>query len=152
LTLELLLREDTNPAEARRYEFPLNGEPLVLGRGPESPVPLEGTRISRQHLAFAFTQGVVTVTDVSSTGVWVNDQAVPKNTPIGVEPVDQIRIPGYLFAATAKRPASVAQATAALPIAAVPPEPAWWRLDGLELWAMLVFAVAVLFQIFYRSF
>ena len=58
MTLELQVREDSSPAEARQYSLALNGTGAVmLGRGPESPVPLEGTRISRQHVAFSIAAG-----------------------------------------------------------------------------------------------
>lgn len=162
MKLELVLREESNPAEARNYEFELNGTPVVLGRGPESPVPLEGTRISRQHLSFVVMQDTLTVTDVSSTGVWVNDQPVRKNTPVGLKPSDQIKIPGYTIVAAIKQPpppAPAAQAATqvisvpdALKQPAAPAGPAWWRLDGLEKWALLFIVASAMFLWFYRWF
>ena len=89
-----LQAEDTSTA-AQQFDIPLNGGTVVLGRGPESPVPLEGSKLSRNHLAFGVVNGALTVTDLSSNGVWVNAQSVPKKSPVNLSGSEEISIPGY---------------------------------------------------------
>ncbi len=171
MTLELSVQDDANPAGAHQYSLPLDGSggPVVLGRGPESPVPLEGTKISRQHVAFTIVAGRLTVTDISSTGVWVNERAMPKNSPVTVEPLDEIRLPGYRLFASVKglEPSPVAPpppvartdqfavqprpALSARPAAVAPPEPAWWKPDARERWALFLLVATGLFILLYRS-
>ena len=51
MELELTIEtKDSGAVVVQR--LPLNGR-IVLGRGPESPVALEGAQISRDHIAFA---------------------------------------------------------------------------------------------------
>lgn len=67
----------------------------MIGRGPESPVPLEGSKLSRNHAAFGVANGALTLTDLSSNGVWVNAQPIPKKTAVGLAGSEEIAIPGY---------------------------------------------------------
>lgn len=95
MKLQIQLQGEAPGAAAQQFEVALDGKPVVLGRGPDSPVPLEGSKLSRSHLAFDALSGQLSVTDLSSNGLWVNSLAIPKKTAIPVSPADEITIPGY---------------------------------------------------------
>ena len=175
MKLQIILGSESAPAARQGYDFELAGGPLVLGRGPESPIPLEGTQLSRNHLAFTFVDGVLTVTDLSSNGVWLNGQPLPKKTPILCGPFDEVRIAGYTMTARlltpppppevpkkVERTADIARPvlqpaapTPAAPSVAVPtpeiaPPPPWWRFDGVERWTVILVVVAIALLVLYR--
>lgn len=93
LQIQLLAAEPGSSVQ--QFEVPFSGNSVVIGRGPESPVPLEGARLSRNHVAFGVSGGQLTLTDLSSNGVWINAQSVPKNSPIALAGSEEIVIPGY---------------------------------------------------------
>ena len=68
---------------------------VTLGRGPESPVPLDGTGISREHLGLHLEADAIFVTDLSSNGTWLNGQRLTKGEPRPLALSDVIRIPGF---------------------------------------------------------
>lgn len=164
MKLQIILGSEANPAARQGYDFDLSAGPVVLGRGPESPIQLEGTQLSREHLAFTAVDGVLAVTDLSSNGVWLNGQALPKKTSVLCGPFDEVRIAGYVMTArllTPPQPVPAPEAptrvsrTADIPAPAVPPPqqvqgPAWWRFDGVEKWTVALVAVAILLVVLYR--
>ncbi len=79
----------------QHFELPVSGEPILLGRGPDSPVPLDGVKLSRSHLSLAVIGGQLTLTDLSSNGVWINAQSMPKKSPVALRGDEEIAIPGY---------------------------------------------------------
>lgn len=93
MDLELNVRSKTDQA-AQTYQLPLASR-VILGRGPESPVPLDGPSISRQHLVFEWQDGELYVTDLSSNGCWVNGQRIAAGEPFLVNEWEDIEIPGY---------------------------------------------------------
>ncbi|MGH9720241.1 MAG: FHA domain-containing protein [Bryobacteraceae bacterium] len=101
-------------------------ERLVLGRTVDSPIPLDGAGISREHLAIESEGEEIFVTDLSSNGSWVNGDRIPRSRRHRVQPGDAIELPGYeihfqLLAGPEKAPA----ATTVSPVpAAAPPAPA----------------------------
>jgi predicted component of type VI protein secretion system len=152
--MELLVRADADASSASggQHQIPLDGGAVVLGRGPESPVPLEDTRISRQHISFSVQEGRLCVTDISSSGVWINERPAPKRSAVPVEPFDEIRIPGYRISASVKglEPAPTPAVAEAAP-APKPPDPAWWKPDGRERWALYLLAATGVLFFLYRS-
>jgi predicted component of type VI protein secretion system len=84
-------------APPKLYEFK-EPERIVLGRGPESPVPLDGPSISREHLAFEVRDGRVFVIDLSSNGSFLNRQRLPRGEAQRVVEEDEIGVPGYAIA------------------------------------------------------
>ena len=160
MKLQIILSPETAPASRQGYEFDLAGGPVVLGRGPESPIQLEGTQLSREHLAFQLAEGALALTDLSSNGVWLNGQPLPKKTAVLCGAFDEVRIAGYTMTArlltppAPQLPASTAT-TADIPAPAfspppVAPMPAWWRFDGVERWTVILAAVAIALVLLYR--
>ena len=163
MKLQIILGSEAAPAARQGYDFELTAGPIVLGRGPESPVPLEGTQLSRDHLAFTFVDGVLAVTDLSSNGVWLNGQPLPKRTPVLCGPFDEVRIAGYTMTARLLTPPAPPpeapreiSRSAGIPLSAVPPPPAmaappaWWRFDGVERWTLILAAIAIVLVLLYR--
>jgi predicted component of type VI protein secretion system len=90
----------------------------VLGRGPESPVSLEGSEVSREHLAFHAERGIVFITDLSANGTWLNGTRLARNTKTLIQSGDTVEIPGYAlrFDADAEVASVAILAPAAQPI------------------------------------
>ena len=164
MTLELLVRKDSDAASAAvLHQFSLDAGAPILGRGPDSAVPLDDTRISRQHVSFSAVEGRICVTDISSTGVWINDRQMPKRSPVPIEPIDEIRIPGYILSASVKGLEPAPAPAASLPVRAEPteqPKPstaspvgsaqAWWKPDTGERWTLYLLAAIGLFFLLYQ--
>jgi predicted component of type VI protein secretion system len=93
--LQIQLQADGSPTAVQQFEIPFAGDTIVIGRGPESPLPLEGSKLSRNHAAFGVANGALTLTDLSSNGVWVNAQPIPKKIAVGLAGSEEIAIPGY---------------------------------------------------------
>jgi pSer/pThr/pTyr-binding forkhead associated (FHA) protein len=72
----------------------LNGS-LTLGRGPESPLLLDGSGISREHLRLDLEGGRILITDLSSNGTWVNAHRLTRGEPQPLTHSDEIKIPGF---------------------------------------------------------
>jgi pSer/pThr/pTyr-binding forkhead associated (FHA) protein len=73
---------------------PVNGR-LVLGRGPDSAVPLDAPGISREHLEVQAENSALFLTDLSSNGTWVNGARIPPRRKCKVGEGDFIELPGY---------------------------------------------------------
>jgi predicted component of type VI protein secretion system len=96
---------------------------VMLGRGPESPVQLDGTGISREHLRLHMEGNALFVTDLSSNGTWVNGRRLTRGEPQAVTSTEAIRIPGFeihiesgSLKAERKQPAAPASEAAAEPV------------------------------------
>lgn len=173
MTLQIILSPEASPAERVGYDFDLSTGPAILGRGPESPIPLEGTQLSREHLAFTCADGVLAITDLSSNGVWLNGQPLPKKTPVLCGPFDEVRIPGYTMTArlllppppVPEQPARISRTADILVPAAPPPvqpqgapppqppafAPVWWHFDGVERWTLILAVIAIALVVLYRA-
>jgi pSer/pThr/pTyr-binding forkhead associated (FHA) protein len=66
-----------------------------LGRGPESPVPLDGPSISREHLAFEVRDGRVLIADLSSNGSFLNGQRLSRGVAQQIVEEDEVAVGGY---------------------------------------------------------
>lgn len=82
------------PAEEYRLEDP---ERVVLGRGPQSPVPLDGPAVSREHLTLEVRGGALWATDVSSNGSYFNGRALTPGAPQLIGPSDELRVGEHLL-------------------------------------------------------
>ena len=68
---------------------------VVLGRGPDSPVQLEGSLISREHFALTNSDSRITVRDLSSNGTWFKDERLSRDSQVQIRDGDSIFVPGY---------------------------------------------------------
>lgn len=68
---------------------------LVLGRGPDSAVPLEGSSLSREHLVLQLEGSDLYAIDQSSNGSWVNGGRLTRGEKRRVQPGDTLEVPGY---------------------------------------------------------
>jgi predicted component of type VI protein secretion system len=68
---------------------------LVIGRGAEQGVLLEGLDLSREHLALTTDGTDVYVEDLSVNGTWLNGTRLRKSAKTRVRPEDSIGLPGY---------------------------------------------------------
>jgi len=80
--------------ESQAFHFP-DFERLTLGRGPDSPVPLDGSSLSREHLRFELSDGTLVVTDISSNGAWVNGKRLDAGLPRDLKSGDEVSVAGY---------------------------------------------------------
>jgi pSer/pThr/pTyr-binding forkhead associated (FHA) protein len=68
---------------------------VTLGRGPESPLLLDATGISREHLRLGSEGDGVFVTDLSSNGTWLNTERLKRGESRLLTSADTIKIPGF---------------------------------------------------------
>jgi pSer/pThr/pTyr-binding forkhead associated (FHA) protein len=145
----------------QNVRYPLNGR-LLLGRGPDNAVLLDGTGISREHLAIEREDSALFVTDLSTNGTWINGKRVPRSRKCEVGEEDSIEVPGYeiryrmlnstadepagAFAAksrTAIQPAFNPKKTAGQPLSRRPALSILGSLTLLEKFLMLVALVSL---------
>jgi len=78
----------------RSVRHPLNGR-MILGRGPDSAVPLDAPGISREHLEVHVENSVLLLTDLSSNGTWLNGARMPQGRKCKTGEGDLVELPGY---------------------------------------------------------
>lgn len=93
MEVQLLVRSNSEEAP-RDYIFPMK-ERVVLGRSPESAVPLEGTAISREHLVLELVGDTVYATDLSNNGTWINGNRLRREERIQLSSGDSLELPDY---------------------------------------------------------
>lgn len=69
--------------------------PIVLGRGPDSPLLLAGTGISRDHVRLHCEGEIIWVTDLSSNGTWINGRRLTRGQAYALKTGDAVQVPGY---------------------------------------------------------
>jgi pSer/pThr/pTyr-binding forkhead associated (FHA) protein len=149
--VELELSIETKDTGAVQVERLALEKRIVLGRGPESPIPLDGPLISREHLAFERDDEQVLLLDVSANGSWFNGEAMVPGRPYPIGEADRIQIPGYELRCAIILPDAVKK-----PVpkeAAVNPVLAFGRsITGMEISVLIVVGLAVaLAVIFYQG-
>jgi predicted component of type VI protein secretion system len=93
--MEVQLQVKSNSGQTPRdYVFPMK-QRVVLGRSPESAIPLEGTSISREHLALELVGENVYAIDLSNNGTWVNGNRLKKEERIQLSSGDSLELPEY---------------------------------------------------------
>jgi predicted component of type VI protein secretion system len=135
----------------RNVPHPANGR-LVLGRGPDSAVPLEAPGISREHLEVQSEDSAVYLTDLSSNGTWLNGARMPPRRKCRVREGDFVELPGYeirVQTAAGANGSSAGTATGFAPArlpaahAAAPPSRSFIRsFTPLELFLLLLVAAS----------
>jgi pSer/pThr/pTyr-binding forkhead associated (FHA) protein len=91
LVLSVKSKADSSVHDSRH---PVNGA-LLLGRGPDCAVLLDGTGISREHAAIQWENSALFVTDLSANGTWVNGKRILGNRKCKLAEGDSIELPGY---------------------------------------------------------
>jgi pSer/pThr/pTyr-binding forkhead associated (FHA) protein len=71
------------------------GERLTLGRGPDSPILLEGPQISREHLILALAGGQLSLWNLSANGTAVNGAPIATGFWQPLQLGDVVQLPGY---------------------------------------------------------
>lgn len=95
MELELSIAiKDTGEVSVQR--LPIEDR-VVLGRGPESPVALDGPLISREHIAFELVGESLCVADLSANGSWLNGAQIQPGRGYPVTEADRVQVPGYEF-------------------------------------------------------
>ena len=95
--MEILLSIESKSDGARREVKRELGEGLVVGRGAEEGILLDGSDLSREHLVLTADTTHIYVTDLSNNGTWVNGTRIRKSLRTRVRPEDKIEIPGYVL-------------------------------------------------------
>lgn len=149
----------------RTIRQPVNGR-LVLGRGPDSAVPLEAPGISREHLEVQAEDRNLFLIDLSSNGTWLNGARMPPRRKCRVAETDLVELPGYELrfqmasAAAANHPATVpaphGPVSATVP---VPPAPGESRsksvlssFTSLEIFLFLIAAASLALLVLYLAY
>ena len=70
-------------------------EKVIIGRYLESPVTLQGDRLSRSQFCLMVVEGALTIGDLSSNGTWLNGSKLKEKIPANIKPGDTIEVPGY---------------------------------------------------------
>lgn len=86
----------TNKAsnESSNYDLAVE-EKITIGRHLESPVVLQGDRLSRHHFSLMVIDGALTLEDLSSNGTWLNGALLKEQMSARVKAGDTIEVPGY---------------------------------------------------------
>lgn len=112
MEVQLLVKSKSGQAP-RDYVFPMKNR-VVLGRSPESAVPLEGAAISREHLVLELVGGMVYATDLSNNGTWINGNRLKREERAPLENGDSLELPDYQISFQIRNPSDT-------PIAEQPP-------------------------------
>jgi predicted component of type VI protein secretion system len=95
--MEILLSiESKHDGTTRELKREL-GEGLVVGRGAEEGILLDGSDLSREHLIITADSTHIYVTDLSNNGTWLNGTRIRRSLRTRVRPEDKIEIPGYIL-------------------------------------------------------
>ena len=93
--MEILLSiksKTDNTGREEKYEI---GDGLVIGRGAEPGVLVEGLDLSREHLVLTTDGTDIYVEDLSVNGTWLNGTRLRKSVKTRVRAEDSIGLPGY---------------------------------------------------------
>ena len=95
--MEILLSiESKQDGSTRELKREL-GDGLVIGRGAEEGVLLDGSDLSREHLVITADSTHIYVTDLSNNGTWLNGTRIRKSLRTRVRAEDKVEIPGYIL-------------------------------------------------------
>ena len=138
MELELSIEtKDTGEVSVQR--LPIE-ERVVLGRGPESPVALDGPLISREHIAFEIVGESLCVADLSANGSRLNGAQMQNGRRYPLTEADRVQLPGYEFR---QRAGGAAPQRAIAPVEAAPVKSFLSSITATETTVLLVFGAAV---------
>lgn len=145
--MELLVFVASGETEPEEHRFEDPGR-IVLGRGPQSPIALDGSAVSREHLSLEVRGGALWATDVSSNGSYFNGRTLTPGAPQLVGPSDEVRVGDYTvrFRVVADEPEPPAPAPSERPVPP-PPEPrslAAGMLTGISFAEWLALGILVI--------
>lgn len=129
---------------------------VLVGRGPDCAVLLDGQGISREHLALEGDEANVFIIDTSSNGTWVNGKRLPQNGRSKVEHNDLIEVPGYEIRVhkanmpAQQTPQTIRQAPLP-PVSSLPSSRSLSLLDKFTILTALVSIALLLLYIIPRS-
>lgn len=104
---------------------------LALGRGPESPVLLDGPAISRQHFVLAANGAQLSLWNMSANGTMINGAQVPTGVWRQLLEGDLVQVPGYNLSFVL------------IDKIAETPEPLMATITGSEKWVLAILAAAI---------
>jgi predicted component of type VI protein secretion system len=146
--------------------LPWGSNRVVLGRGPDSPVTLDGVGVSREHISLEASPEGVKVADLSANGTWINGLRLQPGTRYIATEADRVSIPGYdlrflliggapppkvqasTTASPAKPPAAGGMAAAPVPAAKAVVKPPL-AITRLEWFAASVVVLAIAITVIY---
>jgi predicted component of type VI protein secretion system len=161
--MEIVLRVKSKADQAvQNVRHPINGR-MVIGRGPDSAVPLEAPGISRDHLEVQVEDSTLFLTDLSSNGTWINGARMPQGRKCKVREGDFVEVPGYEIqftlegaAASAMRPtlppANVSKRVELAPTPAAAGRSVMASFSGIELFLLLVAVASAALLTLYLTF
>lgn len=95
--MEILLSILSKTDDSEREVQGAVGDGLVIGRGAEDGILLEGGDLSREHVVLTHDGSAVYITDLSANGTWVNGKRLKKSARVKIRPEDSIEVPGYIL-------------------------------------------------------
>jgi predicted component of type VI protein secretion system len=168
MEVQLLVKSKSGQAP-RDYVLPIKNR-VVLGRSPESPVPLEGAAISREHLVLELVGGTVYATDLSNNGTWINGNRLKREERSQLENGDSLELPDYQISFQIRNPSTTStaeqQPVRAVDVA-IAPEPSLPTTNSvrpahnevvkppsrafslLDIWILLLAVLAIALMIYY---
>jgi predicted component of type VI protein secretion system len=153
LVLNVRSKADNSVKESK---LALTGR-ILVGRGPDCVVLLDGQGISREHLAVESDDSAVFIMDTSSNGTWVNGKRLPQNGRSKVAEGDLIEVPGYELriqtpgTSVQQAPAPIRQDIALPPAAPASFSSSLTWLDKFTILTALVSVVLLLLYIIPRD-
>ena len=98
--MEIVLSiKSKSDGSVKEVKHELLGRGLVVGRGAEGGVLLEGLDLSREHLVLTTDGTDIYVEDLSVNGTWLNGKRLHKSFKTRVRAEDSIELPGYALTA-----------------------------------------------------
>lgn len=118
--MELLISAHSRENGAHNSARCSLNDALTLGRGPDSPLLLDATGISREHLRLHLEGDGIFVTDLSSNGTWLNELRLTRGEPHPLTTADAIKIPGFEIRIDLTKSSADKNPQTSLPAVAVP--------------------------------
>ena len=103
---DVILRYGQNDSEVR--DFQVNKEDILIGRASECDIHLEDQQVSRFHTSLRFALDGMWLLDMDSkNGTLIDDQPIPPNQRIALQPGQNFSIGSYTFKVLVPRPAAM---------------------------------------------
>lgn len=93
--MELEISIETLATNSRQVVRVPITERITLGRGPDSPILLDGPQISREHLILALAGSQLSLWNLSANGTAVNGAPIATGFWQPLQLADVVQLPGY---------------------------------------------------------